>query len=444
MLKLVVFNSDAEFGRSLHKQLQASGIARIVAELSNPDDLLETTRRFRPDVVIMHLHPEPDPLLRLASRMNQSFEKTRLFAVADSDDPQLILTSMRSGMCEYLTKPIKSAELSLALEKVVASKPPGSGKGRTLATMRSTGGCGASFLAVNIACELVETYQQSAVVVDLDFCGGQVTTYLDLTPSFTLGDLAETTDDLDIQMLDRIITRHSSGLAVLARPAHIEQGELLAGKESNRLITAIIANLTDRYDYVILDGLSYRGKSSLEVLSMVDEILLTMNLLVPSIRNAHSILQAMQRDDLAGPSVPAGAGASGTGLERILPIINRLGREASYLRIQDVEKTLGRKLFAQIPDDWRTVSRSINAGDPLYMYAPNSRVRDSVIDLVGRLLETDTNHQGRALKQAALSHSGLLGRMLNRGVRGGEKERSSRKTPRRSLASVAPGKPPSH
>lgn len=441
MLKVIVLNSDAEFAPLLRDQIQASGNARLVAELSNPDDLATVVQRLAPDVVIMHLHPEPDALFRLASQISQSFERVRLFAIADSDDPQLILTSMRSGMCEYLTKPVESRELSLALDKVEASKPPGAGKGRILATMRSTGGCGATFLAVNVACELMETYHQSVVIVDLDFCGGQVATYLDLTPSFTLGDMAESTEDLDVQMLDRVVTRHSSGVAVLARPPHLDHSELLIGDEGHKLMMGIITNLANRYDYVVLDGLNYSGKSSLDVLSMADEILLTMNLLVPSIRNSHSILQAMQRNGLASPAVPAGGRVSGSSLERILLVINRLGREASYLRLQDIEKTLGQKLFAQVPDDWRTVSRSINAGDPLYMYAPNSKVRGSIVELAGRLAEVQQGYQGQSAKHgaAASSRGGLFGRMLKLGPRGTEKERSSRKESRRPLISSAPG-----
>ena len=439
MLKVIVLNSDAEFTPRLREELQASGNARLVAELSNPDELAASVQRLSPDVVIMYLHPAPDALFRLASQISQSFERVRLFAVADSDDPQMILTSMRSGMCEYLTKPLQSTELALALEKVEASKPPGAGKGRVLATMRSTGGCGATFLAVNIACELMETYHQSVVIVDLDFCGGQVTTYLDLTPSFTLGDLAESTEELDVQMMDRIVTRHNSGVAVLARPPHLDHSDLLMGEEGHKLIMAVIANLADRYDYVILDGLNYSGKSSLDILSMADEILLTMNLLVPSIRNSHSILQAMQRNGLASPVGPTGGRVSASSLERILLIINRLGREASYLRLQDIEKTLGQKLSAQIPDDWRTVSRSINAGDPLYMYAPNSKVRASIVELAGRLAEAEQACPGHSAKHGAAtgSRSGLFGRMLKLGNRATDKERSSRKDPRRPLISTA-------
>ncbi len=450
MLKVAVFNTDAEFALSLRNQLQANRDARIVAEVSNPDELIPTVERLTPDVVIVYLYPEPDPLLTLASRLNRTCQKSRIFAIADSSDPQLILTSMRSGMCEFLTKPIDSEQLSMALAKVAALKPPGAAKGRILATVRSTGGCGATFVVVNTACELVSSCDQTVVVLDLDFCGGQVATYLDLMPSFTLGDLAESSETLDPQMLERVLTKHSSGLAVIARPTALSQGELLQTNQAHKLITAVISTLTDMYDYVILDGLSPSNQADLGVLRMADNILLVMNLLVPSIRNAHRILEAMtHRHGLGGEGPSTNVASVESPSERILLVINRLGRESSYLRIQDVEKTLKHKIFAQVPDDWRTVSRSINAGDPLSLYAPNSKIRASLVDVAMRLAgkEPSSGTRASSTRAARTGHSGsgssrnnlgLLSRMFHRAA---ERNRAGQRNSRRSLAGVVSGKP---
>ena len=448
MIKVVVFNTDEEFALSLREQLQASRDARIVDEISNPDELIPAAERLTPDVVIIHLYPEPDPLLTLASRLSQVCQKSRIFAVADSSDPQLILTSMRSGMCEFLTKPINSEQLSTALAKVEALKPPGTSKGRILATVRSTGGCGATFLAVNMACELVNSCEQTVVVVDLDFCGGQVATYLDLLPSFTLGDLAESSETLDPRMLERVLTKHNSGVAVIARPTPLAQGELLQTNQAHKLITAVISTLTDMYDYVVLDGLSPNNPMDLVLLRMADNILLVMNLLVPSIRNGHRILEDMtRRHGLAGEGPSASVLSAGSPLERILLIINRLGRESSYLRIQDVEKTLNHKIFAQVPDDWRTVSRSINAGDPLQLYAPNSKIRTSLVNLAMRLTgnDPDSGSGPGSAKTVRAGHFGrgsnglgLLGRMFHRAA---DQNRTGRKNSHRSLAGIISGEP---
>ncbi len=445
MLKVAIFNTDGEFALSLRNQLQANRDARIVAEVSDPDELIATVERLTPDVVIVYLYPEPDPLLTLASRLNRSCPHIRIFAIADSNDPQLILTSMRSGMCEFLTTPIDSEQLHMALAKVAALKPAGSAKGKIIATVRSTGGCGATFLAVNTACELVSSCNQSVAVVDMDFCGGQVATYLDLMPSFTLGDLAESSETLDPRMLERVLTKHSSGLAVIARPSALAQGELLQSPQANSLITAVISTLTDMYDYVILDGLSPISQADLGLLRMADHILLVMNLLVPSIRNAHRILEAMiHRHGLGGASPSAIAVSAESPLEQILLIINRLGRESSYLRIQDVEKTLKHKIFAQVPDDWRTVSRSINAGDPLALYAPNSKIRTNLVDIAMRLTGSDPSSgsqscsTGAGRSGQASSHNGLglLGRMFHRAA---DRNRGSQMNSQRSLAGVVPG-----
>ena len=453
MIKVVIFNTNAEFGSTLRNQLHATREARVIAEITDPEELISTAERLSPDVVIIYLHPEPDPLLTLASRLNQTCQKARIFAIADSDDPQLILTSMRAGMCEFLTTPIDNNELNLALSKVAALKPPDAGKGKILAMVGSTGGCGSTFLAVNLACELVSTCEQSAVVVDLDFCGGQVATYLDLTPSFTLGDLVENAETLDPQMLDRILTRHSSQVAVIARPIPLVQGRLLQTSQAGRLITEVISTLVDMYDYVILDGLNPTEANHLALLHMADHVLLVMNLLVPSIRNADRLLQAINQQGLSGERSIADFASAPTEsmLEPILLAINRLGRDSGYLRVQDVEQTLHRKTLAQIPDDWRTVSRSINAGEPLYLYAPNSKIRSAVAELAMRLVDNDPtggnqtwsrgSSQNRKSPRASGKRDSILARVFRKGVALKHttcRDRSPRKKPPRSLAGAVP------
>ena len=451
MIKVIVFNTEAEFTSTLRNQLHATREARIVAEITDPEELISTTERLAPDVVIIYLHPEPDPLLTLASRLNRTCQKARIFAIADSDDPQLILTSMRAGMCEFLTKPVDNSELNLALAKVAALKPPDAGKGKILAMVGSTGGCGSTFLAVNMACELVCTCEQSAVVVDLDFCGGQVATYLDLTPSFTLGDLVENAETMDHQMLDRILTRHSSQVSVIARPTPLAQGRLLQTPQAGRLITEVISTLVDMYDYVILDGTNPTDANHLNLLRMADHILLVMNLLVPSIRNADRLLQTIQQQGLTDQnSIANFANApAGSILETLLLAINRLGRDSGYLRVQDVEQTLRRKTLAQIPDDWRTASRSINAGEPLYLYAPNSKIRSAIAELATQLADNDPAagnqvwprkvSQNNKPTHSASKRASLFGRMFKRSVtltQTNSRDRSAGKKPPRSLAGV--------
>ncbi len=304
-------------------------------------------------------------------------------------------------------------------------------------------------MAVNTACELVSSCDQSVAIVDMDFCGGQVATYLDLMPSFTLGDLAESSETLDPRMLERVLIKHSSGLAVIARPTALSQGELLHTDQNHQWITAVISTLTDMYDYVILDGLNPCAQADLELLRLADNILLVMNLLVPSIRNAYRMLEDMtQRHGLGGGNPSAAALSAESPLDPILLIINRLGRESSYLRIQDIEKTLQHKIFAQIPDDWRTVSRSINAGDPLALYAPNSKIRTNLIDMAIRLTGSDPGSGSpssatRALRKdlsgrsSKRNNQGLLGRVFHKAT---DRSRGSQKNSQRSLAGVAPSR----
>ncbi len=366
-LRLVVFNADEEYGSVLRSELLAFDGLKIVAEVDEPALLTEAVQRFPVDLLIVHLDPFPEPILDAARDVLALRPDLPCFAVSESRDGSVVLGAMRAGFREFLTKPLDREELELALNKMLALRPAMRQHGQLISVIGTVGGVGGTTLAVNTAVELAEQKIGRVVLVDMDFRFGQVATFLDLQPNFTMADLCDTPEQLDPRMIEKAVIKHSTGVEVLARPHQFAQAEQITAAHAASVISA----LQEFYDFVVLDGPMRYDSGGRVVLEMSDMVLLVMQLIVPSVRNADRILQEL--------------GKQGYNLDRLKLVVNRVSKDNGSLEVEQVEATLNQKMYACISDDWQAASTAINMGEPLCMAAARSKARQDILDLTRRL-----------------------------------------------------------
>src|SRR5204863_1334765 len=106
-------------------------------------------------------------------------------------------------------------------------------------------------------------------------------------------------------------------------------------------------------------------------LDAADHVLLVFQLLVTSIRNSDRICGELVRH--------------GYNMHRVQLLCNRFDSEPGHLELAQVERTLGRPIFATIPDDWKSVSSSVNIGQPLSAQWGRSRVRQAMRRLAEKI-----------------------------------------------------------
>jgi pilus assembly protein CpaE len=146
-------------------------------------------------------------------------------------------------------------------------------------------------------------------------------------------------------------------------------------------------------DYVVTDGPTRFDQNGHSVFALSDVNLLVVQLVVPSVRNALRMLEAMRQ--------------FGYNTDHTRLVCNRTGRDSGHLSIQRVSETLGLDVFAIIPDDWTTVSGAINLGEPLQSHGPKSKVRMAIQEIAERL------HRPRAdADDKDERKKGLIGRIF--------------------------------
>ena len=390
-LRVIVFNADETYAPGLRAALLSFAGVKIVAEVDEPVLLLQAAQQFPADLLVVHLDPDAEAVLHMAGQVAAEMPGLGVFAISESTDGQLILSALRMGIREFLTKPIDREILTAAFEKLTKHRTDTATPGRLITVLGAAGGVGATSVAVNLAVELAGIGAGRIALADLDFRFGQVATTLDLEATYTIADLCETHEQLEAQVIERALVQHESGVQVLARPLHFAQAENISAAHC----VGVLTGLTAMHDYVVVDGPTRFDAGARAVLDLADDILLTMHLLVPCVRNVSRMLDGMRE--------------AGFNLDRVKLICNRAGRGTGNLSLEDVRETLDLDIHAVLPDDWATVSGSINLGEALAVHAPKSRVRQALRDLASRLHGGDDHADESDVQRK----SGLLSKIFS-------------------------------
>ena len=152
-----------------------------------------------PKLVFVDLDGVPDAEAAARELIAVCAIGTTLIAFGSTDTAGFTRTLLRSGIADYLVKPVSAAAVREASATALDDAPERTHAGRVVA-FAGTAGSGISTLVAAIA-RSVATGGRSASVVDLDPVSGTLATLLGATPAGDLADLLATLDtggaDLD-------------------------------------------------------------------------------------------------------------------------------------------------------------------------------------------------------------------------------------------------------
>ncbi len=383
-VRFIVGNSDERFGDSLRSMLLGLKAAKIVAEVEEPALLAQAAGRFPADVLLVNLDPSPEAILPIIGDVAASHRGLAVFVTSESTDGQLVIKAMRMGIREFLPKPIDSKALAEAVDRVAMSRVESAAQGKLITVVGTSGGVGATMIATSLAVELAALASGDVTVVDLDYRFGQVATFLDVDPRYTLADLCGSPEALDAQVIGRALAQHNSGVRVLCRPNHLAEADTITAAAC----MGVFSNLVQLNEYVVADGPGRFDVSGKSVLALADVTFLVVQPLVPCVRNAQRIIDSMRE--------------TGYNLDRAKLICNRTGRGGGYLSVHDVTETLGLQAFASLPDEWETASGAINLGEPLLSYSPKSKLRLTLQEIAERLHSPDPETDDKDARKGGL------------------------------------------
>jgi len=368
VLRIAIVDPKDATRETLKSTLLSLDTIWLEAECSRYEFFADVVGQTNPEVGFVALDSNPEKALDLIHTLAKSAPNCAILATSSSTDGNLILKTMRAGAKEFLTQPLKQEDLAAALQRVsrmhFGHKNSASGRGCTVVSVTgATGGVGATSLAVNLGCALAADSDNSVVLVDLDLCLGDADVFLDTIPEYTLSDVAQNAERLDLTLLKRSLTKHDTGLYLLPRPVRMEDSRLITTDQLTRVLGLLKASFT----HVIIDTSKGFGPLDLMALGEADVVLLVTQLDLPCLRNVVRLLTSFKE--------------SGKFDDRVKVVVNRVGIDTGQISLRKAKETVGRDIFWQIPNDYRVMVEVRNNGIPLLQQAPKSAIAQSINQL---------------------------------------------------------------
>lgn len=370
VLRLAVVDPNERNREALKRLLLGMDSVWLEAECSRYEFFEEIARQCQPDVALVALDENPARALELIENLRQ-LPGCSLVALSRSADGELILRAIRSGAREFLTLPLEESELLAALERVgTNANRSGSTRQRSgvcIAVAGAGGGVGTTSLAVNLGCALAADDSHSVALVDLDMVLGDADVFLDTIPDYTLADVAQNVSRMDFSLLKKSLTQHRSGLYLLPRPVHLQEVSQVGPEDVRRVLGLLKASFT----HVIVDLSKSYSELDMAALSEADQVLLVTQLDIPCLRNV--VRLSMSFDEIESLR------------DKTRVVVNRVGLDAGQIGIKKAQDTIGRDIFWQVPNDYRTMGEVRNNGVPLLERFPKAGITQSIVGLASAL-----------------------------------------------------------
>ncbi len=247
--------------------------------------------------------------------------------------------------------------------------------GKVISLASIVGGVGVSSIAVNLALALRYRLDKRVALIDLDLQTAALAVLLNLEPEQTIMPLCRLDKKLDSIQLEAVLTKHPSGVYLLAAPKRIEEGEVV----SDTTVGAVIDSMRDMFDYVIVDCGHHLDENSVAAWERSNHLLYVLNQSVTSVRSAWRFVDLFERLSLA-----------------VEPhyVLNRFQTTHNITQKQ-LEGTLGRPMYATIPREDKPLELAELGGKDLWQVAAASPLAKCFEALACRIANIETVKQDK-------------------------------------------------
>ncbi len=416
-IRVMIVDDIVDTRDQLEKLLFFEKDIEVIAKASNGREAVALAKQQRPDVILMDINmPDMDGITATEAIMTQD-PTVQVIIMSVQGETDYLRRAMLAGAREFLTKPISADDLYKSIRhvyKLAATRPrpvvggagpgvavagEGGAEGQIIAVFSPKGGVGTSVVAANLAVAIRQLTSKKVALVDANVLFGDLSVILNLRSDKTIIELAQRVDELDRDLINDVLTTHTSQVKVLLAPPDPQRGELVSSDH----IRAILEALKQEFDFVIVDTPASFQDRSLAVLDVATRIVTLLTLEMHCIRNIKLFLEVA--DLLEYPH------------EKVMLVLNKASNRTG-IRAEDVEKNIQRKIQLQIGDAGQEMTFSINQGVPLVIGKPTHQVaRD--LGVLARELTTAAKPVAAAsgaatTTEVAQKSSGLFSRLIKR------------------------------
>ncbi len=374
LIRVVLVDPAEESRNALQRLLRGIGSLWLAEIVTSFQDAITRAAEIVGHVTIVVLDHDPAQAIELIQKLAQSNPGTILLPASRSGDSGLILKAIRAGAREFLPLPAEQSDLLDTISRLLRGHDESihaqTQGPRIITVTGAIGGVGCTSLAVNLACSLGSSNEQETILVDLDLMFGGVDAYLDITPDHTLSHVVQSFDRLDLTLLKRSITRHSSGLYVLPHPTAIQEAAAI----DPELLRRLFGLLRAAYSTVVIDTSKGLQSSDFSAFELSDVIMVVVQLDLLCLRNTARLLGLFREYDGL--------------IDKVKLIVNRSDSWECQINPKKAEEILKMPISWNIPNSAKAFQEARLKGVPLSEVARGSRPHQVFLEMARSLRPT--------------------------------------------------------
>ena len=315
------------------------------------------------DIVVVDLDADPERALDVVEGVCSGNSSMTVMVSSSHANPELLVRCMRAGAREFLTEPLAADTIAEALVRASARRQETRRQkktaGKVLVFVGAKGGSGATTVASNFAVALAKESGGKVALVDLDFQLGDTALALGITTQFSILDALENILRLDSDFLSTLLTKHDSGVSVLAAP-----DKFTSFHPSTNAVEKLLRIMRDDFAYVLVDagaGLSDMYGTLFEI---ADTVYLVTQVNVPELRNSNRLITRYFNTAESA---------------KLQVVLNRFTSRTIEIDENSISKALTQPVRWRLPNEYAIARRAQDAGAPLVL--DNTAISRALIEM---------------------------------------------------------------
>ncbi len=361
--KVIIHVNDEALRKETRATLTASCPSVLFDERQlDWNSLVEEVGRSQPSALLLDFASLPADQAGAIKQLKAQHSRIKVIALHSSPDPKIILAAMRAGANEFLHPPLEES-LPAALEKILSSaenEDAPAVRGRIIAFLSAKGGCGATTIACHIASEIQSQTRKSVLLADLDLISGLVGFLMKAPSSYSILDAIKNLSRLDESLWRALVVEHRPGLSVIPAPAVYTRWD----QPDDDSIKRVLQFMRKQHEWTVLDLGRSLNPTALAALEEIDQLFLVSTLEVVALHGLKTIVHGLFEQG-----------------EKLQLVLNRTPKMMD-ISTEDLEKILGRSLYAALPNDYMGLYQSYSSGNLL---SSNSRLSQDFALLASKI-----------------------------------------------------------
>jgi pilus assembly protein CpaE len=290
---------------------------------------------------------------------------------------------MRAGACQIVSLPLCPKDFKAALDRIALHYVYALRETKVIAVAGVTGGCGATTLAINLACEIAHLHKLRCVLVDLSLKMGVIATHLNLQPTSSILDLLRDVRRVDTVLLQRVLVPVMDHCSLLPGPDGIA-GDVTVSLEN---IGHLLDTLKQITDVIVLDVPCTYDELYFEAIAGAGQAVLIGEQTLPSIRALKLVHDAIGRNPRRRDHL----------------VVNRYEPKKKGFHVENLLKPLEVSSLMTVVRDDEAMSRALGHGCTLRLALARSPALSDIGALADLLLDRNAQPPAKPL--------GLFGRL---------------------------------